>query len=152
MENVKLKIGIAVFVFIFIGGLYIFSGNERGVDEIYLLPSGFEGCVVIYYDVEGAEPLKIENDEIVYHVPANGLIYTSSPYDFGWVNDKHSGAFQLKAFYVDDEGDIIEELPPEQIRFGANGSIQRDEREIDYYYQIFGSEETEKKGCPALDI
>lgn len=45
-------------------------------------------------------------------------------FDFGWVNEKHSGAYQLRAFYVDEKGEKIEELPQEKIRFGANGASQ----------------------------
>jgi hypothetical protein len=147
----KTKIGIAVLVLIFLGVRYVFLVNQEGVDQTYLLPSGFEGCVVINYNVDGAKPLKIENNEIVYKVPKSGILHTSSPFDFGWVNEKHSGAFQLRAFYVDDKGEIIKELTQEKIRFGANGANQEEGKpEKHYSYQIFGSEEIENRGCPAL--
>jgi hypothetical protein len=149
----KTKIGIAVLVLIFLGVMYKFLVNQKGVDQTYLLPLGFEGCVVINYNVDGAKPLKIENNEIVYKVPKSGILYTSSPFDFGWVNEKHSGAYQLRAFYVDEKGEIIEELPQEKIRFGANGATQEEGKpEKHYFYQIFGSEEIENKGCPALSL
>lgn len=149
----KTKIGIAALVVIFLGVMFKYLVNQEGVDQTYLLPLGFEGCVVLYYDVDGANPLKIESNEIVYKVPENGIIHTSSPYDFGWVNEKHSGAHQIRAFYVDEEGEIIEELPQEKIRFGANGAYQEEgEPEKFYFYQIFGSEEIENKGCPALGL
>lgn len=149
----KAKIGITVIVLIFLGVMYKLSVHQEGVDQVYLLPSGFEGCVVIHYNVDDAEPLKIENNEMIYKVPKSGILNTSSPYDFGWVNEKHSGAHQIRAYYVDDNGEIIEQLPQEQIRFGANGSYQEEgEREKHYFYQIFGSEEMENKGCPALSL
>nr|WP_259547716.1 hypothetical protein [Heyndrickxia oleronia] len=149
----KIKIGIAVLVLIFLGVMYKFLVNQEGVDQTYLLPSGFEGCVVIHYNVDGAKPLKIENNEIVYKVPESGILYTSSPSDFGWVNEKHSGAYQLRAFYVDEKGEKIEELPQEKIRFGANGAYQEEGKpEKHYFYQIFGSEEIENKGCPVLSF
>lgn len=48
----------------FMGVMYSFVvkqvGGDRGVDQTYLLPSEFEGCVVINYNVKGALPLKIE--------------------------------------------------------------------------------------------
>jgi hypothetical protein len=122
----KTKIGIAVLVLIFLGVMYKFLVIQEGVDQTYLLPSGFEGCVVINYNVDGAKPLKIENNEIVYKVPKSGILYTSSPFDFGWVNEKHSGAYQLRAFYVDEKGEKLEELPQEKIRFGANGANQEE--------------------------
>lgn len=133
--------------------MYRWIGNQEGVDQTYLLPLGFEGCVVINYNVKGAEPLLIENNEIVYKVPETGIIHTSSPSDFGWVNKKHSGAYQLRAFYVDEKEEIVEELPQEKIRFGANGAFQEEGKpEKQYFYQIFGSEEIENKGCPALSF
>ncbi|WP_077617489.1 DUF6843 domain-containing protein [Litchfieldia sinesaloumensis] len=153
MEIVKIKVGIAFLVLAFLGGIYAFFFNQKGVDQTYLLPLDFEGCVVINYNVEGAEPLKIENNEIIYKIPKNGILYTSSPFDFGWVNDKHSGAYQSRAYYVDERGEILEELPQEKIRFGANGASQVEGKtEKHYYYQIFGSKETEDEGCPALGI
>ena len=148
----KTKIGLAVLALFFIGVMYRFVVNQEGVDQTYLLPSEFEGCVVINYNVKGALPLKIENNEIIYKVPKSGIIDTSSPSDFGWVNEKHSGAYQLSAFYVDEKGEIIEELPQEKIRFGANGSSQEEGKpEKHFSYQIFGTKETENKGCYPLD-
>lgn len=152
-ESLKTKIGIAVLILIFLGTMYRFIANQDGVDQTYLLPLGFEGCVVINYNVKGATPLKIENNEIVYKVPKTGVLYTSSPSDFGWVNKKHSGAYQLHAFYVDEKGEKIEELPQEKIRFGANGATQEEGKpEKHHSYQIFGSEDIENKGCPALGL
>ena len=151
--RLRTKLMIVVIGLIILGMIYIFSFKQEGIDQTYLLPSGFEGCVVIHYNVKDAEPLYIENNQIVYEVPKNGIIHTSSPYDFGWVNDEHSGAYQLRAFYVDDNGEILEELPHEKIRFGANGSIQEEgKQEKHYHYQIFGLEGIEKEGCPVLGI
>lgn len=153
MELLKINIGIAGVVLLLIGAMYTFLVDEKGVNQTYLLPNGFEGCVVIHYDVAGAKQLEIENNEIIYEVPNDGMIYTSSPYDFGWVNEKHSGAHQVRAFYVDENGERIEQLPQEKIRFGANGSIQKEgEQEKHYFYQIIGSEEIENEGCPALNF
>ncbi|MFS0646080.1 DUF6843 domain-containing protein [Siminovitchia sp. 179-K 8D1 HS] len=148
----KSKIGIIVLTLLVIGAVYlIMNSNKKGVDQTYLLPMDFKGCVVINYEVKGAPPLKIENNEIKYKVPKDGIVYTSSPMEFGWVNKKHSGSYQSKAFYVDKNGDIVKELPQEEIRFGATGSIQEEgEQERKYYYQIFGSEEVENQGCPQL--
>ncbi|MEN8698539.1 DUF6843 domain-containing protein [Bacillus infantis] len=147
------KIGIAVLVLIFLVTAYRLIAIQEGVDQTYLLPSGFEGCVVINYNVKGARPLKINNNEIVYNVPKSGVLNTSSPSDFGWINEQHSGAYQLRAFYVDEKGERIEELDQEKIRFGANGAAQEEGKpERQYFYQIFGSEDTESKGCPVLGM
>ncbi|WP_047983238.1 DUF6843 domain-containing protein [Ornithinibacillus californiensis] len=143
-------IGIAVLFLIYIGLIFSFIVSREGVDQTYLLPSGFEGCVVIYYDAQDALPLKIENNEIVYRVPKSGVIYTSSPYDFGWISEEGSGSAQIRAFYVDQQGEVIEELPQEKIRFGALGGRGDGKYAKYYYYQIFGSKEMEDKGCHEL--
>jgi hypothetical protein len=148
-----IRSGIAVLVLILLVTVYRFIAIDEGVDQTYLLPSGFEGCVVINYNVKGAKPLKVDNNEIVYNVPKGGILNTSSPSDFGWVNEQHSGAYQLRAFYVDEKGERIEELPQEKIRFGANGAAQEEGKpEREYFYQIFGSVDTESEGCPVLGM
>lgn len=145
------KIIIAVLVIVFmILGIFFVIDNRKGVDQTYLLPQDFEGCAVIFYDVAEALPLEIVDNEIIYEVPEEGILYTSSPMDFGWVSKKQSGAFQLVAFHVDKAGKIINQLPEEEILFGANGSMQDDKGTQDFYYQIFGSAKTLEKGCPAV--
>lgn len=149
----KGKIGINLLVLILLGVTFKFIIDQNGVDQTYLLPNGFEGCVMINYDVEGAPPLKIEDNEIVYKVPESGIINTSSSYDFGWTNEEHSGSFQLSAFYVGDDGKTLEELPQKKIRFGGTESVQKEKQPMTHhYYQIFGSKEMEDKGCSALDF
>lgn len=145
--------GISVIIILVAGLGYLFADSSKpGVDQTYLLPMGFEGCVLVNYKMEGAPPLKIEDNEIVYQVPDDGIIYTSSPADFGWVSKEHSGPHQTRAFYVDEAGNAVQELPLEKIRFGANGSMQEDGKlEKTYSYQLFGSEEVEREGCPALE-
>ncbi len=141
---------VIIFLFIVVGILY-FAINNKGVDQTYLLPMNFKGCVVIYYGEKEAPPLKMKNNEIIYKVPKDGIIYTSSPQEFGWVNNEKSGEFQLSAFYVDETGKKIEELPQEEIRFGATGSVQEEGKpERKHYYQIFGSKDVENQGCPAV--
>lgn len=46
------------------------------VQSKYRIPRGYVGWVRIYYDVEGAPPLPIENDVTIYDVPANGRLVT----------------------------------------------------------------------------
>ncbi|KZE37166.1 hypothetical protein AV656_11335 [Bhargavaea cecembensis] len=141
---------------LFVAALIYLSAisSQPGVDQTYLLPLGFKGCVLINYEVEGAPPLKVEDNdnEIVYHVPDGGIINTSSPMEFGWVSNENSGPLQLRAFFVDEVGNKVQELPRENILFGANGSIQEEGKpERTYYFQLFGSKEVETEGCPAVE-
>lgn len=153
-ESLTKRAGMIVSALFIAAVLYLSAiDSEPGVDETFLLPMGFEGCALINYEVEGAPPLKIENNEIMYRVPNDGIINTSSPMHFVWVSKENSGPYRLRAFYVDQAGNKVEELPPEKIRFGANGSMKEEGKpERTYYYQLFGDEEVEAEGCPALKI
>lgn len=146
--------GIIVVAIMFIGNLILFiATSQKGADETYLLPEGFEGCVVINYEVQGAPPLELKNDEIVYHVPEDGVINTSSPLELGWVNKDYSGPNREKAFYVDKQGNQIKELPQEQIHSGMTGSTTWHENQPEriQQYVLFGSEDMASQGCPAAD-
>ncbi|WP_213421276.1 DUF6843 domain-containing protein [Bhargavaea massiliensis] len=146
------RAGMIVSVLFIASVLYLSAiDSEPGVNETFLLPMGFEGCVLINYEVEGAPPLRIEGNEIVYRVPDDGIIDTSSPIDFGWVSKENSGSYRLRAFYVDQAGNKVQELSQEKIRFGANGSVKEEGKpERTHYYQLFGDEEVEAEGCPAV--
>ena len=151
--TLKAKILLLCFVIAVLAvPLYLAIDHENGVDQIYLLPPGYEGCVIIYYNVEDAPPLQMENNQIVYEVPHDGIIQTSSPYHFGWVNKEHSGAHQKKAYYIHHDTEKITELPQKDIRFAALGRKEDNGLQKDYYYQIFGSEEIEKRGCPQRGV
>lgn len=141
--DVKKLIGVFLLVAAVSGSLYfILNPSKKGMDEVYLLPDRFEGCVFVYYDVLGAPPTIVEENQIVYEVPEDGIIQTSSPMDFGWAYKDNSGAYQTTIFYVDDAGNKIKELPMEFLSFGANGSYQEnDRREQHYMYAVFGSDE-----------
>ena len=140
----------AGLILMLLAGAALLFYEEEGVDQTYLLPAGFEGCVLIRYDIPDAPKLKIEDSEILYTVPEDGIIETSSPYDFGWVNENHSGGYELNAFYIDGEGKRTGQVPQEEIGFGANGSSQKNGRghEEHFYYQFFGKDASEKASCP----
>lgn len=139
-------------ILVFLATFYFFTNrNKTGVDQTYLLPMNFKGCVVINYDVIKAPPLQIKNNEITYTVPDDGIIDTSSPMEYGWVNKNHSGALRINAFYVDENRKKVKRVPQKEIRFGATGSMQEaGQPEKKYRYQIFGSKEIENQGCPAV--
>lgn len=146
----KFGISISILILCFVGYI-IFEqiiGGQKGMDEKYLLPSGFKGCVTIEYDVKDAAPLTIKDNEIIYKVPKNGIIQTSSPSTLGWTNEKTSGSYKINAFYVDEKGKTIEKLPQEKVRFGGNRTIEEDGKpKVEIFYQIFGTKEDEEKAC-----
>lgn len=108
---------------IFIVVLVIFTWINKpvtDVSEVYLIPEEYQGCVWIYYNQPKAKPLVIENKEIIYQIPENGILNTSSPSDFG-----NLGWHDVKAFYVNDQGQRVQEVPHEDYKLGgsySNGS------------------------------
>ncbi|WP_154665508.1 DUF6843 domain-containing protein [Bacillus andreraoultii] len=48
--------------------------EQEGINQTYFLPNGFEGCVVINYNVKGAPPLKIENLSYFRNIKHNSRI------------------------------------------------------------------------------
>lgn len=71
------------------------------VAEVYLLQKDFKGCVWIYYNQPNAKSL-----------------HTSSPADFG-----NLGWHKIKAFYIDKQGNHIDEIPFDMHNYGSiNGN------------------------------
>ncbi|MEI3611848.1 hypothetical protein [Pseudogracilibacillus sp. SO30301A] len=64
------------------------------------------------------------------------------------MSKNHFGGYQLHAYYVDENGDKVRDLTDEEMQFGATGSIN----EQAFYYQFFGSEGIEERGCPAVEF
>ncbi|WP_102264533.1 DUF6843 domain-containing protein [Mesobacillus jeotgali] len=86
------------------------SFEEEKTNNIFLVPEGYEGTIMVYYDIPNTPPLKKEGEYTVIPVKLEGLeelegthisqygIYFTSTLDmkYGLVNDKY--------FYVDADG------------------------------------------------
>jgi hypothetical protein len=75
-------------------------GVRRGDDV--LMRSGFEGWVVIRYDVKGSPQLKEDGFRNVIRVPASGELSTSSSRATGYAQD---------AYYLENTGGKRERIP-----------------------------------------
>ena len=62
-------------------------------------------CAFIFYDVEDAPPLTMEDRVIDYHFNDQNIITTSSSVDFGWKSEENSGSHD-KNFYKADGSEI----------------------------------------------
>ena len=58
------------------------SGTAKG--QVFLIPPGYSGEVLVEYDVKNAPPLPIEDGARVMIVPADGWLRTSSGIQTGW--------------------------------------------------------------------
>jgi hypothetical protein len=54
-----------------------------------LIPENYTGWVRIEFDVQGAPPLAKEGGEYVITIPADGILRTSSPEQYGWAHDRY---------------------------------------------------------------
>jgi hypothetical protein len=55
----------------------------------FLIPENYTGWVRIEFEVQGASPLPTEGDEYVITIPADGVLRTSSPEQYGWTHDHY---------------------------------------------------------------
>ncbi|WP_046176203.1 DUF6843 domain-containing protein [Domibacillus indicus] len=73
-------------------GAYACTDNEdeKGIDKVYLLPDGFnKESVVVNFNVDGAPPLEVKENKIVYTIPESGVLTTSSDSS---IQERHSRA------------------------------------------------------------
>ena len=52
------------------------SSCFMGEQEVYLIPDGFEGPVILIVGESEGQPIKYENNKRVFEVPQNGILYT----------------------------------------------------------------------------
>ncbi|HEU4719370.1 MAG TPA: hypothetical protein VFU15_16110 [Bacteroidia bacterium] len=57
--------------------------DKKGKDTIYLVPEGFHGRAVIFFDVENGDPEAAENGSVVLRLKENGCLLTRSQPNFG---------------------------------------------------------------------
>lgn len=134
MPNVKrsfltIQLTMTVISTFVIYGLHTWSDYQNQPDfttEVYEFPEGFQGCAIIFYNVETAPPLKIREGKLTKTFLQNGeVLLTSSPQQFGWANDEHSGWHEVE-IYVGDE------LLPGDAFHMSNGSFESDTLQFDY--------------------
>jgi hypothetical protein len=54
-------------------------GVDAAAPERHIVPAGFQGWAVLHFSVEGAPPLKAEDDALVVEYPVSGSLETSTP-------------------------------------------------------------------------
>lgn len=107
---------LTIFPLLVIVAFVIWSGNiiekNRRTPSLYLIPEGV-AYAEIHYDQEGYPELKKEDNYIVYNIPSNGILKTSTTEpEYGKASDKY--------FYVDGDGERVV-ISPENIRGTIGG-------------------------------
>jgi hypothetical protein len=89
-SRLVLRAGVAVLSFgipvvlptaLAYGSMYVW---DRGQDEVFLLPSGYEGAVMVFYNRAGAPALPTVDGKRVIEISPTGLLVTASPRIEGW--------------------------------------------------------------------
>lgn len=87
---------------VFILLLVVTSGCQKSIQcekEIYLLPEGFRGKMIVFFDQPDGEVIQYEDSTRVYAIPSSGYLRTQFPRNGGCMNDD-----RIKFFYVDSLG------------------------------------------------
>lgn len=112
---------------------WLFLLDERHPAR-YLIPDGYVGWVEIRFAQTNATLLPIESGNLVYRIPDNGLLETSTPLEYGSAKDKY--------FYHSKDGSLreLKSIPwePGNMIWGATNS-QTEE------FFFVGTEEQSKK-------
>ncbi|HWO96455.1 MAG TPA: hypothetical protein VNM45_09005 [Bacillus sp. (in: firmicutes)] len=137
---IVLAIVIAIAIVILMS-VYFALKEKRGTDEVFLIPDGYKGCVGVFYNFQDEPALKIQDNKITYQIPENGILKTSSPQDFGWAYEEHSGWHDVKYYYVNQEGNRVKELKLDESIFvvvtGGTGDIDKDGEFVQYFNSSF---------------
>lgn len=78
---------------IYLGLIVIFlSSCFRGEKEVFLIPEGFEGPVIVMVNESTGLPIKREEKKRIYEIPSDGVLYTQFDNQEKYIN--------IKYFYV----------------------------------------------------
>ena len=88
----RIFISIATFiVLIALGAWFIINArNSTPRSMRFLIPEGYSGWVRIEFEAPGAPALPQEAGATVLRIPSSGRLRTSSPEQYGWVNNSYA--------------------------------------------------------------
>jgi hypothetical protein len=100
----------------------------KPIRMIYLIPEGFTGGVVIFYnDEKGTIPEEMQDGSVVYRIPQNGILIVKSP--------KKRGPYELSYFYVNKK-DIRTEIEYLNPRYYVKNSSELKSRNNDEVTEV----------------
>lgn len=86
-------------------GLILFTGCKESVDcerEIYLVPEGFRGKMIVFFDQQDGQEKQFEDDARLYRIPYSGYLKSQFPKNGGCMGDG-----RIQFFYENSNGDRI---------------------------------------------
>jgi hypothetical protein len=89
-------------IFLLALSLLLFAGcseSPQCEEEIYLLPEGFRGKIMVFFDQTDGQEMLYENTARIYQIPVSGVIKSQFPKNGGCMNDG-----RIQFFYEDSVG------------------------------------------------
>ncbi len=90
-----------IILFFIIGWIFLSSCDKKAEPETHLLPDGFVGRVIIFFDRSDGKAKEYDNDKRIYRIPKNGILKTNFSSNDGFL--KYS---ERNFFYIDNAGKI----------------------------------------------
>lgn len=103
---------------VFIVILFLFSGCNKKTPcekEIYILPEGFWGTMIVYFDQPDGQEIQYENDARVYRIPPLGYLKTQFPKNGGCMNNHRIHFFFEDSLGVRTPVDYFLDIPKDSI-------------------------------------
>ncbi|MEO4054787.1 hypothetical protein [Solibacillus sp. CAU 1738] len=126
---------------ILLSALCLFGCSDRESDDVakqvnYHFSAEPKACAYVFYEVEGAPALELEDRNLNFRFDDQNIITTSSPLDFGWESKESAG---IKTYnYYNSEGTKIAE---EEIPTSVTGAVTVDDVEHDFTEIHFNDKE-----------
>ena len=107
----------------------LFSSCFWGEREVYLIPEGFEGSVVIMFDETDGQPIRYEEKKRVYEIPKDGVLHTQFRDQDKYVH--------MEFYHLGDSGNrtLIEDV---EIQLLTEDEKQTMDAKV-YRYLVYGS-------------
>jgi len=89
-------------LFVFLISILVIAGcnkSNKCEKEIYLLPEGFRGKLIVYFDQPDGQEILYEDSIRIYHIPPSGFLKTQFPKNGGCMSDD-----RINFFYEDSDG------------------------------------------------
>lgn len=120
---------------ILIFSLFLFIGCKESFQcekEIYLLPPGFRGELIVYFDQPDGLPIEYEDDARVYRIPKSGFLKSQFKKNGGCMTEN-----RIRFYYLDGMG------KGEEIDYFLN--LEKDCIPLDRDYVLFTFLSNDKK-------
>jgi hypothetical protein len=121
---------VSVLLLLLLVVFFLVIGEEERTDDIYLIPEGYQGDILVFYNVKDAPEVKQEDGFEVHVINTEGYFVTSTPdMDYGTVTDKY--------YYVDEKGNRTPISKECVSLFGTGGYSTSENEEVDLIYTGF---------------